>query len=83
MWEIAKENGTVNEDDWNSFTFYAPEKMPFSSNLLSDEELLSLYKRAYKSFYLRPKFVLKQLIKMRSFGDIYRYWLAAKGVIGF
>ena len=83
MWEIAKQYGKVNDDDWSSFTFYAPEKMPFSSNLLSDDELLSLYKKAYKSFYLRPKFMIKQIAKMRSFGDIYRNWLAAKGVLGF
>lgn len=82
MWEIAKQNGTISED-WNSFTFYAPDKMPFSSNLLSDDELLKLYKKAYKSFYLRPKYMLKQLLKLRSFTDIQRNWLAAKGVLGW
>ena len=82
MWEIAKSNGTIS-DDWNSFTFYAPDKMPFSSDLLSDKEILSLYKKAYKSFYLRPKFILKQLLKTRSFVDIQRNWLAAKGVLGW
>ncbi len=83
MWEIAKQNGNINDDDWNSFTFYAPDKMPFSSNLLSDNELLSLYKKAYKSYYLRPKFMLRQLMKMKSPADISRYWLAAKGVLGW
>ena len=82
MWEIAKANGTIS-DDWNSFTFYAPDKLPFSSNLLSDKELLELYRKAYKSFYLRPGYMLKQLLKLRSFTDIQRYWLAAKGVLGF
>lgn len=83
MWEIAKQNGSINTDDWNSFTFYAPSKMPFSSNLLNDKELLSMYRKAYKSFYLRPKFILKQLLKTRSFVDIQRNWLAAKGVLGW
>ena len=83
MWEIAKQYGTINDDDWNSFTFYAPDKMPFSSNLLSDKELVALYKRAYKSFYLRPRFILRQLYRLRSFADLQRNWLAAKGVIGF
>ncbi len=82
MWEIAKQNGNIN-DDWNSFTFYAPDKMPFSSNLLSDEELLTLYKKAYKSYYFRPKFMLRQLVKMRSIADVNRYWLAARGVLGW
>ena len=83
MWGIAKQYGKVNDEDWSSFTFYAPEKMPFSSNLLSDKEVISLYKKAYKSFYLRPRFVLRQIARIRSFGDVYRNWLAAKGVLGF
>ena len=82
MWEIAKTNGSIS-DDWNSFTFYAPDKMPFSSNLLGEQELLDLYRKAYKSFYLRPKFILKQLAKVRSVVDVQRNWLAAKGVLGW
>src|SRR3989344_6944170 len=82
MWEIAKANGTIS-DDWNSFTFYAPDKMPFSSNILNGDELLALYKKAYKSFYIRPKFILKQLLKVRSFVDVQRNWLAARGVLGW
>ena len=82
MWEIAKTNGTISED-WNSFTFYAPDKIPFSSNILSDKEILSLYKKAYKSFYLRPKFIFRQLLKVRSLVDVQRNWLAAKGVMGW
>ena len=82
MWEISKQNGTISEN-WNSFTLYAPDKLPFSSNLISDDELLALYKKAYKSFYLRPKYMLKQLLKLKSFADIQRNWLAAKGVLGF
>ncbi len=82
LWKIAQENGTVS-NDWNSFTFYAPDKMPFSSELLNDKELVSLYKKAYKSFYLRPKFMLRQVAKIRSYMDVQRNWLAAKGVLGF
>jgi len=82
MWDIAKQYGKVNEEQWASFTFYAPDKMPFSSNLLSDEEVVALYKKAYKSFYLRPRFVWNQLKKIRSFSDIRRNWLAAKGITG-
>src|SRR3989338_1122273 len=82
MWEIAKQNGTIS-DDWNSFTFYAPDKMPFSSDVLSEKEILALYMKAYKSYYLRPSFMVKQLLKIRSMADFYRYWLAGKGVLGW
>ena len=83
MWNIAQQNGTIHNEDWSNFTFYAPEKMPFSSELLSEQEILSLYKKAYKSYYLRLSFILKQLLKIRSYVDIQRNILAARGVMGF
>lgn len=83
MWNIAKEKGKINNEDWSNFTFYAPDKMPFSSENLTDEELISFYKKAYRSYYLRPAFILRQLFKTRSITDVQRNWLAAKGVMGF
>ncbi len=82
MWEIAKEKGVVNESDCASFTFYAPDKMPFSSDLLSGEELAELYRKSNKSFYLRPKFIFKQLMKIRNFNDVKRNYEAVRGVMG-
>lgn len=82
MWDIAKKIGVVS-DDWNNFTMYAPDKLPYSSDILKEKELLSLYRKAYRSFYLRPSFVIKQITKLRSLEDIERNWLAARGVMGF
>ncbi len=81
LWGIAKKLGTIS-DDWNDFTFYAPDKAPYSSDVLSADEISKLYKRAYKSFYLRPGFMFKQVTKVRTFSDIHRNWLAAKGILG-
>ena len=81
MWDIAQKNGEINKD-WSIFTFYAPDKAPYSSKLLSEKQILELYKKANRDFYLRPKFILKQITKIRSVNDINRYWLAAKGILG-
>ena len=83
MWDIAKKEGKINTEDWSTFTKYAPNGMPFSSSLISDEELANYYKKAYKSFYLRPNFAIRQLLKIKSITDLHRYWLAARGVFGF
>ena len=82
LWEMAKKNGKINDEDWNNFTFYAPDKLPFSSDILSDSEIVKLYKYAYKSFYLRPRFMLRQLFGLRTLDDVRRNWMAAKGVLG-
>jgi radical SAM superfamily enzyme YgiQ (UPF0313 family) len=82
MWDMAKEHGAINESEFSSFTFYAPDKMPFSSELLSEEEIAELYRKANKSFYLRPKFILRQLLKIRTFNDIRRNYEAARSILG-
>lgn len=83
MWIMAKKEGKINTEDWSTFTKYAPKGMPFSSKLMSDEELANYYKKAYKSFYLRPAFVIRHISKIRSITDLHRYWLAARGILGF
>ena len=82
MWSLAKEHGAINESEYSSFTFYAPDKMPFSSNLLNEEELADLYKKANKSFYLRPKFILKQFLKIKNYNDIKRNYEAIRSILG-
>jgi len=82
LWEIANKMGTINEEDWSSFTFYAPTNMPISTNSISEKELLDLYKKAYRSFYLRPSYIVNQITKIRSIEDIKRIYLAGKGIIG-
>lgn len=82
MWDMAREQGAINESEYSSFTFYAPDKMPFSSSLLGEEELADLYKKANRDFYLRPKFVFKQLLKIRNLNDIRRNYEAVRGVLG-
>ena len=49
---------------------------------MSAEDLNRLYIKATKSFYLRPKYILQQLFKIRSIEDIKRTVIAAKAVIG-
>lgn len=81
LWDIAKQHGMVNED-WSTFTFYAPHAAPYSSKELSGEEITALYKKAFRSFYIRPLYMFKQLLKIRTTHDVYRNWLALKGVRG-
>lgn len=81
MWEMAQKHGEI-DDDWQNFTFYAPENLPFKSDTITNSELLGLYKWAYRSYYLRPRFILRQLMKLKSTYDIKRNWLAAKGILG-
>lgn len=46
------------------------------SEHLSKERIFELHKQAVKRFYLRPKFILKTLLSLRSFAEIKNYFIA-------
>lgn len=46
------------------------------SEHLSKERIFELHKQAVKRFYLRPKFILKTLLSLRSFAEFKNYFVA-------
>ena len=46
------------------------------SNELSKDRIFELHKKAVKSFYLRPSFILKTLFNLRSFTEFKNYFVA-------
>lgn len=51
------------------------------SEHLSKERIFELHKQAIKRFYLRPKFILKTLLSLRSFAEFKNYFLAGVNLI--
>ena len=50
---------------------------------LSNEQLTKLVKRAYRSFYFRPKYILYKIKEMRSLDEIRRTMIAGVNVFQF
>ena len=46
------------------------------SEYLSKERIFELHKQAVKRFYLRPNFILKTLLSLRSFAEVKNYFVA-------
>lgn len=51
------------------------------SEHLSKERIFELHKQAIKRFYLRPKFILKTLLSLRSFAEFKNYFIAGMSLI--
>ena len=51
------------------------------SEHLSKERIFELHKQAIKRFYLRPKFILKTLLSLRSFAEFKNYIIAGMSLI--
>ena len=51
------------------------------SESLSKERIFELHKQAVKRFYLRPKFIFKTLLSLRSFAEFKNYFIAGMNLL--
>lgn len=71
LYKIALENGYITEHTkWEDFAPLTKNIPPLVQNNLTKEELLKWQRRAFREFYLRPMFILKKLLQIRSLQDI-------------
>lgn len=84
MYDDGLKSGVIPEDYWLAFAknpepnFVVPY---FWEEFLNKAQLLSIRDEATRSFYFRPRYVLKQLRRTRSFGEIRRKGSMAFGLL--
>lgn len=73
FYDYVKENGLLNENTSFKSAYFYPA---VNTHSLSKERIFELHKSAIKRFYLRPKYILKMLLKIRSLYEIKSYFTA-------
>lgn len=74
LYYMGMEQGVFEEDYWKEFAINPAEDFipqPWDA-VLSREELMELLEYAYKSFYVRPSYIFKKMMKVRSAGEFTR-----------
>jgi len=68
IYHLARERGLIPNDIWQEFARNPLMKFesPVWTQHFSREELVAMTRKAYRSFYLRPRFILRQLFRIRS-----------------
>jgi radical SAM superfamily enzyme YgiQ (UPF0313 family) len=72
LYRLGLESGLIKDDYWKGFAEEPDDgfETPVWEENLSREELFALLLLAYKRFYLRPGYIIKSLIKVRSFKEL-------------
>lgn len=78
LYDQAMEYGVL-ENSPDRFTNYFPVFVP--NGYSSKEEILKLRRRAYRAFFFRPTYIVKRLLKLRSFGELIRHMKGFKALI--
>ena len=66
------EKGVIEEDYWRKFAENPVKEFrsKYWEEVLSAEELQGLISHAYKQFYTRPGYIIKRLLKIRTFEEL-------------
>ncbi len=64
LFELWKKEGVIKTEDWDKYGIHASEVAEISS--ISSNKLKDLNKRAYKEFYMRPKFFFNYIRRINS-----------------
>jgi anaerobic magnesium-protoporphyrin IX monomethyl ester cyclase len=67
LFDWAKERDLILSYDWDDYNFAKPI---MRLENLDEHEIKELYNIMYKSFYLRPKYIMKKILSIRSIEDM-------------
>lgn len=81
LYELAMERGIVAGDVWREFANNPSGEFhpPVWTESFSEDELVQIATGAYRSFYLRPQFILRELCRTKSLA---RFIAMARGAVG-
>jgi len=74
LYRMALEQGVIPHDYWHDFALHPTPhfKVKLWVDVLPQEEILELLDWAFKSFYGRPSYMLRRLMKIRSWSEFHR-----------
>lgn len=82
LYDLALNSGELKTVDWRFFRPNFPDKACFVPRGLSEKKILDMQKSAYRCFYLRPRYVMRQLFRLRDTENIHRFISAGKTLLG-
>lgn len=70
--------GDLSNKETYKSAYYYPS---VATHYVSKERIVELHKKAMKSFYLRPSYILKRLIGVKSFVELKNYFVAGMSLL--
>ena len=69
LYTIAQQLGSINKDtQWEAFAPLTSQQPILVQNNVTGKELIYWQKKAFRQFYLRPKYIIRKLCRLRGIG---------------
>ncbi len=74
LYRGAKERGELSEDvSWDKYLMFSAEDLPYVPANITKSLMREYRRKAYREFYLRPRYLLGQVSRIRTREDVARY----------
>jgi radical SAM superfamily enzyme YgiQ (UPF0313 family) len=84
LYTAAKQRGEISHNaGWENYLMFSADNPPYVTSGLTKGLLQEYHRRAYREFYLRPRFLIEQMARVRTPEDIIRYGKALTTVASF
>jgi len=70
LFNIALKEKLVNSDVWEKYMLGKVELPAYIPEKLNFKILEEMHRKAFRSFYLRPKYILKRIFKLKNFSEL-------------
>jgi radical SAM superfamily enzyme YgiQ (UPF0313 family) len=80
LWDDLARHGERLTSDPARHTIWFPVFVPRG---ITEEQLRAAHRHAHRRFYLRPRYVLDRLLRLRSMADVGRHVRGAMSVLGY
>jgi len=77
LWNVAEKNGWLRVKDYD----YSVSDFTLEIPTVSNKEILDIYKTVHRLYYIRPKVILRRILKIRSFDQLKQDILGALAII--
>lgn len=76
LFDMANERGEIKSFSWSTYKTlggFTDDERPYVPRGRRSSELKYMEKKAYRDFYLRPSYILKRLMRIRSISEFIAY----------
>jgi len=81
MYDLALKENWFYQEALNDFSKFDMTSGPILKTEISRDELMDIISKAHAKFFLRPNYILKQLINIRSYNDLKFTLRGAKSIL--
>ncbi|MCB4755591.1 MAG: B12-binding domain-containing radical SAM protein [Elusimicrobia bacterium] len=84
LYDICKKSGGIRENvTWEDYLLVDYDNPVYVNPLLGKDKMKAYYKKAYRDFYLNPRYLLQAVAKLRSPTNLKRLWRGLRALRHF